>query len=196
MNTLTRILLLSSLVILGGSATAGAQTKIGIVDMNRIFTEYSKTKDAQAKYSASEKAANDELNTRVETLKKSMEEINALSADAQKEGLSASAVEAKKKELQPKIDAARALDKEIADYRTSKQKALQDQFLRMRKDIVEDIMKSVNDLVKSKGFDLVLDKSGLSSGAIPVVLYSSDDMDFSSEVLAALNKTPAAKPSK
>ena len=196
MNTLTRILLLASLVILGGSATAGAQTKIGIVDMNRIFTEYSKTKDAQAKYSESEKAANDELNTRVETLKKSMEEINALSADAQKEGLSASAVEAKKKELQPKIDAARALDKEIADYRTSRQKALQDQFLRMRKDIVEDIMKSVNDLVKSKGFDLVLDKSGLSSGAIPVVLYSRDDMDFSSEVLAALNKNPAAKPSK
>lgn len=196
MNTLTRILLLSSLVILGGSATAGAQTKIGIVDMNRIFTEYSKTKDAQAKYSESEKAANDELNTRVETLKKSMEEINALSADAQKEGLSVSAVEAKKKELQPKIDAARALDKEIADYRTSRQKALQDQFLRMRKDIVEDIMKSVNDLVKSKGFDLVLDKSGLSSGAIPVVLYSRDEMDFSSEVLAALNKNPAAKPSK
>ena len=196
MNTLTRILLLASLVILGGSATAGAQTKIGIVDMNRIFTEYSKTKDAQAKYSESEKAANDELNTRVETLKKSMEEINALSADAQKEGLGVSAVEAKKKELQPKIDAARALDKEIADYRTSRQKALQDQFLRMRKDIVEDIMKSVNDLVKSKGFDLVLDKSGLSSGAIPVVLYSRDDMDFSSEVLAALNKNPAAKPSK
>lgn len=196
MNSLTRILLLSSLVILGGFATAGAQTKIGIVDMNRVFTEYSKTKDAQAKYSESEKAANDELNTRVETLKKSMEEINVLSAEAQKEGLSKEAADAKKKELQPKIDAARTLDKEIADYRTSKQKALQDQFLRMRKDIVEDIMKSVNDLVKAKGFDLVLDKSGLSSGAIPVVLYSRDDMDFSSEVLSALNKSAAAKPSK
>jgi Skp family chaperone for outer membrane proteins len=181
---------------LGGFATAGAQTKIGIVDMNRVFTEYSKTKDAQAKYSESEKAANDELNTRVETLKKSMEEINVLSAEAQKEGLSKEAADAKKKELQPKIDAARTLDKEIADYRTSKQKALQDQFLRMRKDIVEDIMKSVNDLVKAKGFDLVLDKSGLSSGAIPVVLYSRDDMDFSSEVLSALNKSAAAKPSK
>ena len=56
-------------------------------------------------------------------------------------------------------------------------------------------MKTVNDLVKAKAYDLVLDKSGLSSGAIPVVLYSRDDLDFSSEVLAALNKGAASKPS-
>ena len=193
MNSPTRILLLASLIVLGGSGIARADIKIGIVDMNRVFTEYSKTKDAQAKYSEAEKAANDELNVRVESLKKSMEEINTLTAATQNEGLSKEAADSKKKDLQSKIDAARALDKEIADYRTSKQKALQDQFLRMRKDIVEDIMKTVNDLVKA--YDLVLDKSGLSSGAIPVVLYSRDDLDFSSEVLAALNKGAASKPS-
>jgi Skp family chaperone for outer membrane proteins len=53
---------------------------------------------------------------------------------------------------------------------------------------VDDIMKTVNDLEKSKGYDLVLDKSGLSSGAVPVVLYSRDDLDFSQEVIATLNK--------
>jgi len=195
MNSPIRILLLASLIVLGGSGIARADIKIGIVDMNRVFTEYSKTKDAQAKYSEAEKAANDELNVRVESLKKSMEEINTLTAATQNEGLSKEAADSKKKDLQSKIDAARALDKEIADYRTSKQKALQDQFLRMRKDIVEDIMKTVNDLVKAKAYDLVLDKSGLSSGAIPVVLYSRDDLDFSSEVLTALNKGAAAKPS-
>jgi outer membrane protein len=193
MKSPTLILLLASLMIFGGSGIARADVKIGTVDMNRVFTEYSKTKDAQAKYSEAEKAANDELNARVESLKKSMEEINTLTAAAQNEGLSKEAADAKKKDLQPKIDAARALDKEIADYRASKQKALQDKFLRMRKDIVEDIMKAVNDLVKAKAYDLVLDKSGLSSGAIPVVLYSRDDLDFSSEVLTALNKNAAAK---
>jgi Skp family chaperone for outer membrane proteins len=94
------------------------------------------------------------------------------------------------------VAAARVLDREIADFRTAKQKALQDQFLRMRKDIVDDIMKTVNDLVKAKAYDVVFDKSGLSAGAVPVVLYSRDDLDFSSDVIAALNKNVPAKAAK
>lgn len=193
MNTMPRHLLLSALLFLGGAAIAGADVKIGTVDMNRVFSEYSKTKDAQAKYSDAEKAANDDLNNRVETLKKSMEEINRLNSDAQREGLSKEAQDAKKKEIEPKVAAARNLDREIAEFRTAKQKALQDQFLRMRKDIVDDIMKTVNDMVKEKGFDMVFDKSGLSAGAIPVVLYSRDDLDFSNDVLSVLNGKSAIK---
>jgi Skp family chaperone for outer membrane proteins len=66
----------------------------------------------------------------------------------------------------------------------------------MRKDIVDDIMKCVNDLVKSKGYDIVFDKSGLSAGAVPVVLYSRDEYDFSQEVIATLNKNAPAPDAK
>lgn len=193
MKTMPRHLLLSALLFLGGAAIAGADVKIGTVDMNRVFSEYSKTKDAQAKYSDAEKAANDDLNNRVETLKKSMEEINRLNSEVQREGLSKEAQDAKKKEIEPKVAAARNLDREIAEFRTAKQKSLQDQFLRMRKDIVDDIMKTVNDMVKERGFDIVFDKSGLSAGAIPVVLYSRDDLDFSNDVLSVLNGKSAIK---
>jgi outer membrane protein len=193
MKHLTRISLLAALFLLGGVGAANAQVKIGTVDMNRVFSEYSKTKDAQAKYAEAEKAANDDLNSRVETLKKSMQEISAINADLEK---SDSGKEEKVKDRDAKVAAARVLDREIADFRTAKQKALQDQFLRMRKDIVDDIMKTVNDLVKSKAFDVVFDKSGLSAGAVPVVLYSRDDLDFSSEVIAALNKNVPAKAAK
>jgi outer membrane protein len=193
MKHITRISLLAALFLLGGVGAANAQVKIGTVDMNRVFSEYSKTKDAQAKYAEAEKAANDDLNSRVETLKKSMQEISALNADLEK---SDSGKEEKVKDRDAKVAAARVLDREIADFRTAKQKALQDQFLRMRKDIVDDIMKTVNDLVKSKAYDVVFDKSGLSAGAVPVVLYSRDDLDFSSEVIATLNKNVPAKAAK
>ena len=193
MKHIPRISLLAALFLLGGAVAANAQVKICTVDMNRVFSEYSKTKDAQAKYAEAEKAANDDLNSRVETLKKSMQEISALNAELEK---SDSGKEEKAKERDAKVAAARVLDREIADFRTAKQKALQDQFLRMRKDIVDDIMKTVNDLVKAKAFDVVFDKSGLSAGAVPVVLYSRDDLDFSSEVIAALNKNVPAKAAK
>jgi outer membrane protein len=188
MNSLFRLPFLATILLLAGASVASADIKIGIVDMNKVFSEYSKTKDAQAKYSLAEKAANDDLNTRVESLKKSMQEISALNADLEKSEIGQDARATKMKDREAKVAAARTLDREIADFRAAKQKGLQDQFLKMRKDIVDDIMKVMNDLSKSKEFDIVFDKSGLSAGAIPVVLYSRDEYDFSSELIAALNK--------
>ncbi len=196
MTPISRISLLAAILLFGGAGFAKAEVKFGTVDMNRVFSEYYKTKDAQSKYTDAEKAANDDLNGRVETLKTGMKEISQLNADLQKSELSKDEVDAKKKDLQTKVAAARTLDREIADYRSAKQKNLQDQFLRMRKDIVDDIMKAVTDLVKSKGYDIVFDKSGLSAGAVPIVLYSRDDLDFSQDVIASLNKTAPAKSAK
>ena len=196
MKNMLRITLLASLFLLGGAGLANAQVKFGTVDRNKVFSEYYKTKDAQAKYAEAEKAANDDLNGRVEVLKKSMQEINQINAEIEKPELSKEAHDAKLKDQQAKIAAARTLDKEIADFRTAKQKGLQDQFLRMRKDIVDDIMKSVNDLVKAKAYDIVFDKSGLSAGAVPVVLYSRDDLDFSQDLITTLNKTAPVKVAK
>ena len=56
------------------------------------------------------------------------------------------------------------------------------------KDIVDDIMKVVNDKVKAAGYDFVFDKSGMSIGQIPVVVYSRSDLDFSKEIINELNK--------
>ena len=65
----------------------------------------------------------------------------------------------------------------------------------MRKDIIDDIMKIVTARVADAGFDLVFDKSGLSMGQIPVVIYSRDDMDFSKDIIAKLNAAaPKVKP--
>jgi len=66
----------------------------------------------------------------------------------------------------------------------------------MRKDIIDDIMKVVTARVSSAGYDLVFDKSGLSMGQIPVVIYSRDDMDFSKDIISKLNaNAPKVKPS-
>lgn len=186
-------LLLTSLLFVGGACALHADVKIGTVDMNKVFSDYTKTKDAQAKYADAEKTANADLNARVEGLKKSMEEINQLNAEIAKPELTAEAKASKTKECEAKVASARSLDREIAEFRTAKQKALQDQFLKMRKDIVDDIMNAVSGLVKSKELDIVFDKSGLSAGAVPVVLYSREELDFSQDVIAELNKSAAIK---
>jgi len=193
MKSILRTSLIAALLMLGGTSLANAQVKFGTVDMNRVFSEYYKTKDAQAKYADAETTANKDLNDRVEVLKKSMQEISQINSDLEKPEMSKEAKDAKLKDRELKVASARSLVREITEYRSAKQKTLQDQFLRMRKDIVDDIMKTVNDLVKAKAYDIVFDKSGLSAGAVPVVLYSRDDLDFSPDVITALNKNAPAK---
>ena len=196
MKLIIRSTLIAALFMIGGTGLANAQVKFGTVDMNRVFSEYYKTKDAQAKYADAEAAANKDLNERVDVLKKSMQDISQINADLEKPELTKEAKDAKLKDRENKVAAARSLDREITEYRSAKQKTLQDQFLRMRKDIVDDIMKTVNDLVKAKAYDIVFDKSGLSAGAVPVVLYSRDDLDFSQDVITALNKNAPAGAAK
>ncbi len=189
------VLACTAAITLIAASPANAQIKLGIVDMNAVFTSYFKTKDAEAKLNEAREAAKKELDQRLETLKKSMDEINKLNQEAEKAELSKDGKEKAARLRDEKVQEARNLDREIGEFRGTRERQLQEQFMRMRKDIVDDIMKTVSDKVKATGFDLVLDKSGVSMGQIPVVLYSRSDLDFSNEIISALNKAaPAAKP--
>jgi Skp family chaperone for outer membrane proteins len=164
------------------------EMKIGIVNMSYIFSEFYKTKDAQMQYNSSESSANKEINERLDLLKKEMESVRTLEAELEKTDLSKEAHEIKLKEHDEKLSKVRALDRETAEFRSAKQKKLQEQFLVMRKDIIDEIMKVVNEQTHIRGYDIVLDKSGLSAGAVPVVLYSRPDLDISNSVITILNK--------
>lgn len=192
-NKIMRKLIVSSLltaaVLCVASPVAHAQMKLGTVDMNQIFTSYYKTKTAEKKINDERAAAKTELDTRLETLKKAMDEINKMNQDMEKPELSNDGKTKAAKDRDDKVQEARNLDREIAEFRTGREKQLQDQFLRMRTDIIKDIMKVVNDKVKGGSYDLVLDKSGASMGQIPVVLYSRGDLDFSADIITELNKT-------
>lgn len=172
---------------------AHAQLKVGIIDANRVFVEYYKTKEAEAKLNEQRAAAKKEFDDRVETLKASMDSINKINVNLEKPELSEEAKETMLKEREEKVAEARALDKEVTEFKGTRERQLQEQFLRMRKDIIDDIMKVVNEQITAKGYDLVLDKSGLSAGQIPVVLYSRDDMDFSAGVIEKLNANAPKK---
>jgi len=168
--------------------SASAQMKIGTLDMNSIFTQYFRTKDAETKLNEARAAAKKELDGRLETLKKAMDEINKANADLEKPELSKEAKANATKARDEKVAEARNLDREIAEFRGTRERQLQEQFVRMRKDIIDDIMKLVNNKVKNAGYDLVLDKSGMSMGQVPVLIYSSPSMDFSKEIIDELNK--------
>lgn len=188
-----KLLLLTCLAFAIGATPAFAQTKVGVVDMNKVFTSYFKTKDAEKRLNDARAQAKTDLDGRLETLKAKMEEINKLEADAKKAELSNDKKEAAAKQRDEKIGEVRNLDREIGEFRQTRERQLQEQFMRMRNDIVQDIMKVVEAKVKADGYDLVFDTSGLGISQVKVVLYSAPSMDFSDSVITKLNESAPKK---
>jgi outer membrane protein len=184
-----------------GTATASAQAlKIGTVDMKKVFESYYKTKDAEAKINEARNAAKKELEDRMDIAKKSLEEVKKLDEAIAKPELSREAKEQKAKQRSEKAAELQNMDREIREFQQSREKQLQEQSVRMRAGIVDDINKIVADKVKAENFELVFDKSGPSLNGVPIVLYARDSFDFTDAVITALNKTkgtaeaPAAAP--
>ncbi|MBS0659795.1 MAG: OmpH family outer membrane protein [Verrucomicrobia bacterium] len=187
---------------------AQAQMKVGVVDMNKVFSDYYKTKDAETRINEARAAAKKEMDDRMEARQKLLDEINNLNKEVENKALSASARDEKGKQRDEKINETRNLEREITEFKNTRERQLQEQAVRMRNGIVEEIMKIVNDKVKADGYDLVFDKSGSSLNGVPILLYSKDGMEFTNDVVTALNRnkpaagsapaaaaaTPAAKP--
>jgi len=184
-------LLLCSLLclgLLGLTATSRAQVKLGTVDMNKIFSAYYKTKDAESRINEARNAAKGELDERMDTYKKDVDEINKLNDDIQKPALSADAKASKTKDRDDKIQDTKNLEREITEFRQTREKQLQEQAVRMRNGIVDEITKLVLDKVKTDNYDIVMDRSGLSLNGVPILIYAKDGLDFSDDIIVLLNK--------
>ena len=195
-----KYLLLTLAAAVLGSASASAQNiKVGTVDMKKVFESYYKTKDAEAKINEARNGAKKELEDRMDVAKKTLDEVKKLDEEINKPELSKEAKEQKAKSRSEKATELQNMDREIREFQQSREKQLQEQSVRMRAGIVEDINKVIDGKVKAENFDLVFDKSGPSLNGVPIVLFSRESYEFTEAVVTALNKNkgkeaPADKP--
>jgi Skp family chaperone for outer membrane proteins len=180
-------LTLASLLVLPVAVRAQGM-KIGTVDMNRTFREYNKTKDAEAKINDAKNQAKKEYDERADAYKKALDDVNNLNKQLEAPALSADAKAQKAKERDDKISNIKNMEREITEFRQTRERQLQEQALRMREGIVKEITDVVMDRVKQNNLDLVFDKSGNSLNGVPVLMYSRDSVDFTNDVIAVLNK--------
>ena len=195
----------------GVTASAQSMVKVGTVDMKKVFENYYKTKDAEQRINEARNSAKKELEERMETYQKGAGEVKKLNEEIDSPALSREAKETKSKSRDEKVGELNNMQREIQEFRTTREKQLQEQSARMRQGIVEDITKIVNEKVKADNYDLVFDKSGMSLNGVSVVMWAKESYDFTDVVVTALNKnkgkeepaaaapaaaaaTPAAKP--
>lgn len=170
------------------TGSAQAQMKIGTVDMNKIFSSYYKTKDAETRINNAKTKAKQEFDDKMDQLKKDAADIKKLSDEVNNPALSKESKEDKMKALEEKKNQFGPAERELREFQTTQEKQLQDQAVRMRNGIVEEITKLVNDKVKSEQYDLVFDRSGNSLNGVPILVFARDTLDFSDEIITQLNK--------
>ena len=172
-----------------GTVSASAQAiKIGTVDMKKVFENYYKTKDAEARINEARNAAKKEMDDRMDVYNKGVNEVKKMNEEIESPALGKEAKETKSKARDEKVSELNAMQREINEFRQTREKQLQEQSVRMRGGIVDEINKIVESKVKSDNFDVVFDRSGPSLNGVPVVLYARDSFDFTDEVIKALNK--------
>ena len=168
---------------------AGAQgMKIGIVDMNRVFAEYYKTKDADKVVNEQKEAAKKELETINNDYKKLLDNYQKLATEIKNPAIGEELRKEKQKEAQEVASKARALEREKKELSDRRQRMLLTEVDRKRKALIEEIQDVVGDMAKKKNYDIVFDKSGLGTRGIPFLLHSKDAVDFSEELIGELNK--------
>ncbi len=171
---------------------AQAELSVGTVDMNRVFKEYHKTREADARLNAAKEAAKKEFDERADAYKKELEEINTLNAQIDAPALAAEAKAQKAKQRDEKIAKLKNMEREINEFRQTREQQLQQQMQHLQENLLKEITAVVLEQTKTKNFDMVFDTSGASLNRFSPILFSRERADFTSDVIAALNKAPAA----
>lgn len=162
--------------------------QIALVDMETVFTKYYKTELADKQLKVLAEEYNSERKEMVSQYESLQQDFNSMRDEAQNVALSEDVRTRKKEELDEKVVELRDQERKIQRFQESHQKQLQEQSLRMRKRIVTEIHDEISTYAKSKGITLVLDSSGQSLNGVEVVLYATNQLDITADVIGVLNK--------
>jgi len=170
------------------STSAYADYRIATVDLGRVFTNYWKTKQAQAAIDEHrtdiEKTGKDMMTTFTkakEDYQKMLDSMNDPAVSAQERDKRKKAADDKLKDLKDQDDA-------LAQFDRASRASLEEQLKRTRDNIVADIRIAVTAKAKLDGYTLVIDTAAQTINNTPVILYSvPGDNDITEAVIKQIN---------
>lgn len=177
-----RLIIVTMALLVATALGASAQTKLASVDLKKIFTNYWKTKQADAALANRETELRKELKDMADALDKAQTDYKQLLDQANDPAISA---EERDKRKQAAADKAREITSSktaLDQFQRQADAQLNDQSQRMRSNLLTEIQKAVGDKAKAGGYTAVV-----NAQATEAFLYVSPDMDITDSVLTQLN---------
>jgi Skp family chaperone for outer membrane proteins len=172
--------------------TANAQSKVGVIDLKKVFDGYFRTK--QADVTLKDRAADFDKarNGLLEDYKKASEDFKKLIEAANDQAVSADERDKRKKDLEKKQSDLRDQENSIRTFDQNSRQSLGEQQQRMRESVLRDIRGVLEEKARGAGYQLVLDTAAVTANQTPVIMFttlSGSENDLSDVVLKQLNAT-------
>lgn len=172
-------------LVIGAQA---ADQRIVFVNMEKIFGEYYKTKLADTQLKSMADGFKADRKKLIDDMQKRQDAFNKARDEAQNTALNEETRNKKRAEAEELLVEIRDSESKIRRFDDTKQKQLDEQSRRMRKDIVSEIRESITAYARTQGFSAVFDSSGDSMNLVPLTLYSDASADITEAVIGLINK--------
>lgn len=172
-------------LLLVGSAQA--ETKIGLVDLRKIFDNYYKTKQADSNLKDEAADLEKQRLEMVEDFKKGEAEWKKLLDKSNDQAIVATERANSKQAAESKLLELKSMEQAVAQFERSSRAKLGEKQRRKRDAILQEIRDVVNAKSKVAGYTLVLDSAAASINDTPVVMFNNGDNDMTETVLNQLN---------
>lgn len=180
-------LLLSALLL----STAQGQDepdKIGTVSMQQLLKEYYKTAELSEVFKADEAEVTAQDKTRVEAIKKLVEQTRALKTESENSSLSREKQEELFAKLVSQQREAQALENARVSWVKRKTAAFREkQAIEIGK-LREEILEMVKEIGEERGFDFIFDRSGGSGTGVAILAYAKDATDLTPFLIERINR--------
>ena len=178
-------------LMLALTLTAGlraAELKIAVIDMQKAFQEYEKTKTIEIKLNQQMevfKEYSNQLNQQYQNLRKQYESARD---DSQNIAYSSAERESKRQKAQQLYESLKLKEQEMTSYSESRKTQISDMIKKLRGEVIDEIRKAVHNKSVLEGYTIVLDQSGESLNDVGFVIYVQPGLDITDSVIQDLNR--------
>ena len=178
-------------LMLALTMTAGvraAELKIAVIDMQKAFQEYEKTKTIEIKLNQQMevfKEYSNQLNQQYQNLRKQYE---AARDDSQNIAFSGAERENKRQKAQQLYESLKLKEQEMTSYTESRKTQIRDMYTKLRGEVVDEIRRAVHNKAVLEGYTIVLDQSGESLNDVGFVIYVQPGLDITDSIIQDLNR--------
>jgi Skp family chaperone for outer membrane proteins len=167
--------------------------KIATVDMQELFKQFYRTNEAQKQINVERARIQKDNNERLARIRELETTLGNLKKQIEDPSINDSKKQALVKDWQLQQQEGIALDRERREFLERRSQALNEQMVQRMKSILAEIRKLVEEQSKIANYDYVLDKSGLSTSQVPILVYTKDATDITAVLLKDLNKDAPAE---
>ena len=174
------------------TAAVDAQTKIGTVDLKKVFDGYFKTKQADTTlkeragdFEKTRKGMLDDYQSLNERYKKELEGANdqAVAVDER---------EKRKKTAENTLIEIKKVEQDVTSFDRQARTTLGEHQRHMRDNVLKEIREVVIAKAKAGSFTLIVDTAAESVNSTPIVLYTNGENDLTDDILKQLNANAPA----